>query len=51
MNNSNYAGPLSVEWEDSGMDRIHGAKESLNFVKSVDFPPSSVVFDDAMQSE
>ncbi|MDK2950837.1 MAG: hypothetical protein PWQ77_502 [Kosmotogales bacterium] len=51
LNNSNYAGPLSVEWEDSGMDRIHGAKESLNFVKSVDFPPSSVVFDDAMQSE
>ena len=24
-----YAGPISVEWEDAGMDRLHGAPEAL----------------------
>ncbi len=28
LNAAGYAGPLSVEWEDSGMDREHGAKEA-----------------------
>jgi sugar phosphate isomerase/epimerase len=40
-----YSGPLSVEWEDNGMDREHGAKEACDFVRSVDFPPSDVAFD------
>ena len=42
-----YAGPLSVEWEDSGMDREHGAKEALDFVRKIDFEPSRVAFDAA----
>ena len=29
LNAAGYTGPLSVEWEDSGMDREHGAKEAL----------------------
>lgn len=28
LNDIGYQGPLSVEWEDSGMDREHGARES-----------------------
>ena len=37
LNNIGYNGPLSVEWEDCGMDREHGAKEACEFVKKVDF--------------
>jgi sugar phosphate isomerase/epimerase len=49
LNSINYMGPLSVEWEDSGMDREFGAKESIDFVKKIDFKTSSVAFDDAMK--
>ena len=45
LNNIGYQGPLSVEWEDSGMDREHGAKEACEFVKKVDFAPSKMAFD------
>ncbi len=47
LNVANYDGPLSIEWEDIGMDREHGARESCQFVKNVDFAPSSHRFDDA----
>ena len=47
LNHIGYNGPLSVEWEDSGMEREHGAKEACAFVKKVDFAPSSVAFDAA----
>ncbi len=49
LNRIGYQGPLSVEWEDSGMDREHGAKEALGFVRSIDFAPSAVAFDAAFQ--
>jgi sugar phosphate isomerase/epimerase len=45
LNDVGYAGPLSVEWEDSRMDREHGAAEACDFVRSVDFKPSSIAFD------
>lgn len=45
LNDIGYAGPLSVEWEDGGMDREHGATESAAFCKRIDFPPSNIVFD------
>ena len=32
LNRINYQGPLSVEWEDSGMDREYGAAEAAEFV-------------------
>ncbi|MBN1844300.1 MAG: sugar phosphate isomerase/epimerase [Sedimentisphaerales bacterium] len=47
LNRIGYQGPLSVEWEDSGMDREHGAREACEFVRKVDFAPSQVAFDAA----
>jgi sugar phosphate isomerase/epimerase len=47
LNRIGYRGPLSVEWEDSGMDREHGATEACMYVKSVDFAPSTIAFDSA----
>ncbi|HSL87040.1 MAG TPA: sugar phosphate isomerase/epimerase family protein, partial [Bacteroidales bacterium] len=47
LNRIGYSGPLSVEWEDSGMDREHGAMEACEFVRSVDFPASGIAFDSA----
>ena len=47
LNHIGYSGPLSVEWEDCGMEREHGAAEACEFVKRVDFAPSKVVFDAA----
>lgn len=51
LNRIGYSGPLSVEWEDSGMDREHGAREAAAFVRRVDFAPSSVAFDAAFASK
>ncbi len=47
LNDIGYAGPLSVEWEDIRMDRMHGAAEAAAFVRAVDFPPSKIAFDAA----
>jgi sugar phosphate isomerase/epimerase len=47
LNQAGYAGPLSVEWEDSGMDREHGAAEAARFVKNLDFAPGGRAFDAA----
>ncbi len=49
LNRVGYKGPLSVEWEDPGMDREAGARESCAFVKRLDFEPSSVAFDAAFE--
>lgn len=49
LNHIKYTGPLSVEWEDSGMDREHGAAESCEFVRSVDFPSSDIAFDSVFE--
>ena len=51
LNRIGYQGPLSVEWEDSGMDREHGAREAAEFVRKVDFAPSQVAFDAAFEKE
>ena len=50
LNAHNYYGNLSVEWEDSGMERISGATEACAFVRKVDFEPSNVKFDDAISN-
>lgn len=47
LNRAGYAGPLSVEWEDAGMDRAHGAAEALRFVRALDFSPTGRAFDAA----
>jgi sugar phosphate isomerase/epimerase len=47
LNDAGYTGPLSVEWEDSGMERQHGAKDACEYVKRLDFSPSRRAFDSA----
>jgi sugar phosphate isomerase/epimerase len=49
LNRIGYEGPLSIEWEDSGMDRDWGAPDALAFVRRTDFAPSEIAFDSAMQ--
>jgi len=51
LNQAGYTGPLSVEWEDCGMDREHGAREACEFVKKLDFTPSNVAFDAAFEKK
>ena len=51
LNRIDYAGPLSVEWEDSGMDREHGAEEACMFVRDLDFVQSATAFDAAFVQE
>ncbi len=51
LNSIKYKGPLSVEWEDSGMDREYGAKEACEFVHKVDFPSSNIAFDAAFEKK
>src|SRR6516165_9248114 len=43
LNRIKYAGPLSIEWEDSAMDREYGAPEALAFVRRTDFEPSELL--------
>lgn len=45
-----YDGPVSVEWEDAGMDRLHGAPEALAFLKRFDYDPPAAAFDAAFSS-
>ena len=47
LNRAGYEGPLSIEWEDSGMDREHGAAEACLFTRDIDFQPSEAAFDSA----
>jgi sugar phosphate isomerase/epimerase len=49
LNAAGYQGPLSVEWEDNGMDREFGAAESVEFVKNINFSPSDISFDGDMK--
>ncbi|MCK6630725.1 MAG: TIM barrel protein, partial [Anaerolineae bacterium] len=51
LNRIGYNGPLSVEWEDSGMDREWGAPDALAMIRRTDFAPSFVAFDAAFASE
>jgi sugar phosphate isomerase/epimerase len=49
LNAAGYGGPLSVEWEDNGMEREFGARESQEFVRGLNFAPSDVAFDRDMR--
>jgi sugar phosphate isomerase/epimerase len=51
LNRIGYQGPLSVEWEDSGMDRDWGAPDALKMVRRQDFAPSAVAFDAAFREK
>jgi sugar phosphate isomerase/epimerase len=47
LNEAGYRGPLSVEWEDGRMDRVHGGTEASAFVRKLDFAPNQAAFDAA----
>ena len=48
LNHIGYAGPISIEWEDAGMDRLDGAPEALEFIRTMnDIRPSAASFDAA----
>lgn len=51
LNDIAYNGPLSIEWEDSRMDRVHGASESAAFTKNIDFAPAAGAFDAAFEKK
>lgn len=45
-----YQGPISVEWEDAGMDRLHGAAEAVGFVRSLLWELPTASFDAAFSN-
>jgi sugar phosphate isomerase/epimerase len=51
LNSIGYDGPISVEWEDAGMDRIVGARDALAFVRALTrIEPPAASFDAAFSS-
>ena len=51
LNSIGYAGPISVEWEDAGMDRAVGAPDALAFVRRLtEIEPPAASFDSAFSS-
>ncbi|GAA3435289.1 sugar phosphate isomerase/epimerase family protein [Kutzneria kofuensis] len=51
LNSIGYDGPISVEWEDAGMDRLTGAPDALAFVRSMTrIEPPEASFDSAFSS-
>ena len=50
LNSIGYSGPISIEWEDAGMDRLAGAAEAITFLRRFDFDPPQAAFDAAFSS-
>ncbi|SFJ68990.1 Sugar phosphate isomerase/epimerase [Streptosporangium canum] len=52
LNAIGYAGPISIEWEDAGMDRLAGAPEALGVIRELNaITPPAAAFDSAFSSE
>ncbi|WP_018655486.1 sugar phosphate isomerase/epimerase family protein [Actinomadura flavalba] len=52
LNAIGYAGPVSIEWEDAGMDRLRGAPEALAFIRDLNsIEPPTASFDAAFGSD
>ncbi len=49
LNDIGYEGPLSIEWEDMGMDREFGAREACEFTRRMNFAQSGRAFDAAFE--
>ncbi|MFJ8495252.1 sugar phosphate isomerase/epimerase family protein [Streptomyces sp. NPDC094038] len=45
-----YDGPVSVEWEDAGMDRLHGAAEAVGRIRAALWPLPQASFDSAFSN-
>jgi sugar phosphate isomerase/epimerase len=50
LNQIGYTGPISVEWEDAGMDRLVGAPEALEYVRRLAFDAPAAAFDAAFST-
>ena len=51
LNSIGYDGPISVEWEDAGMDRLVGAPDALAFIRALTrIEPPAASFDAAFSS-
>ncbi|MDZ8171198.1 sugar phosphate isomerase/epimerase family protein [Microbacterium xanthum] len=51
LNAIGYVGPISVEWEDAGMDRLIGAPEALAMVRNLNaIAPAGAAFDAAFSA-
>jgi sugar phosphate isomerase/epimerase len=50
LNSIGYDGPISVEWEDAGMDRLIGAPSALKFVREHLFDAPTAAFDAAFSN-
>lgn len=46
-----YTGPISIEWEDAGMERLHGAPEALRHVRSLLWKTPEASFDAAFSNQ
>ncbi len=46
-----YSGPLSIEWEDAGMNRLDGAAQALGFVRSLLWRDPEASFDAAFRNQ
>jgi len=51
LNAIGYDGPISVEWEDAGMDRLVGAPEALEYLRKLDWDVPTGAFDAAFSSQ
>jgi sugar phosphate isomerase/epimerase len=47
LNDVDYTGPVSIEWEDNGMNRLQGVPEAIAMIKRLELTPSDVSFDAA----
>ncbi|MGH3051071.1 MAG: sugar phosphate isomerase/epimerase family protein, partial [Gaiellaceae bacterium] len=47
LNRIGYAGPLSIEWEDAGMERDWGALDAQRFTRRLNFATADRAFDAA----
>ncbi|MBD8104188.1 MULTISPECIES: sugar phosphate isomerase/epimerase family protein [unclassified Plantibacter] len=46
-----YAGPISIEWEDAGMDRLHGAEEAVGYIRNLLWKLPEQSFDAAFSTQ
>ena len=46
-----YTGPISIEWEDAGMDRLHGAAEAVGRIRELLWKRPETSFDAAFSNQ
>jgi sugar phosphate isomerase/epimerase len=51
LNAIGYSGPISIEWEDAGMNRLYGAHEALELLSRYDYDGAPARFDAVFSSQ